>query len=77
MFSQKYDFIVNQVPGEDLIQFDTFSRAPLKEQIPEKSETKVNCQVISRFSVRTERLKHLEKETLNDNTLQRVASYTT
>ena len=74
MFSQKCDFIVNQVPGKDLIRFETFSRAPLKEQIPEKSKTKVNCQIISTFSIRTERLK---KETLNGNTLQRVASYTT
>ena len=39
-----------------------------------------NCQVhsvISSFPISTERLKQLEGETLNDRTLQRVASYIT
>ena len=80
MFLQKYDFVVNYVPGKDLVCSDTLSRAPLKEQGPEISETEVNCQVhsvISSFPISTERLKQLELETLNDRTLQRVASYIT
>ena len=60
MFLQKYDFVVNYVPGKDLVCSDTLSRAPLKEQAPETSETEVNCQVhlvISSFPISTERLK--------------------
>ena len=80
MFLQKYDFIVNYVPGKDLICSDTLSRAPLKRQGPEVSETEVNCQVhsvISSFPISTYRLKQSEVETLNDRTLQRVAHYIT
>ena len=76
MFAQKCDFVVNNVPGKDLICSDTLSRAPLKEQTPEISETEINCQIhsaISSFPISTERLKQLEVETLNDKTLQRVA----
>ena len=78
MFLQKHDFAVNYVPGKDLICSEYLSRAPLKEQTPEISETEVNCQVglvTSSFPINTERLKQLEVETLNDKTLQRVASY--
>ena len=75
IFLQKYKFIVNFVPS--LIKSDTLSRAPLKEQSPEISETEGNNQVISRFPIRTKRIKQLEIETLNDKTLQRVTSYTT
>ena len=70
----------NYVPGKDLVCSDTLSRAPLKEQGPEISETEINCQVhsvISSFPIKTEKLKQLEVETLNDRTLQRVASYIT
>ena len=80
MFLQKYDFVVNYVPRKDLVCSDTLSRIPLKEQGPEISETEVNCQVhsvISSFPISTERLKQLEVETLNDRTLQRIASYIT
>ena len=80
MFLQKYDFVVNYVPGKDLVCSDTLSRAPLEEQGPEISETEVNCQVhsvISSFPISTERLKQLQIEMLNDRTLQRVASYIT
>ena len=78
MFLQKYDFVVNYVPGKDLIYSDTLSRAPLKEQPPEISETEINCQIhsaIPSFPIGKERSKHLKVETLNDKTLQRVASY--
>ena len=80
MFLQKYDFVVNYVPGKDLVCSDTCTclfRAPLKDQGPEISETEVNCQVhsvISSFPISTERSKQLEVEMLNDRTLQRVAS---
>ena len=75
MFLQKYDFVVNYVPGKDLVCSDTLSRAG-----PEISETEINCHVhsvISSFPMSTERLKQLEVQTLNDRTLQRVASYIT
>ena len=78
MFLQKYDFVVNYVPGKDLFCSDILSRAPLKEKTSEISDTRVNCQVhsvISSLPISTERLKQLEIETLNDKTLQRVASY--
>ena len=45
MFLQKYTFVLNYVPNKDLICSDTLSRAPLKEQTPEISETEINCQV--------------------------------
>ena len=80
MFLQKYDFVVNYVPGKDLVCSNTLSRVPLREQGPEISETEGNCQVhsvISSSSISTERLKQLEVETLNDRALQRVASYIT
>ena len=54
------------------------SRASLKEQTAEMSQTEVNCQVHSvpsSFPIRTERLTQLEVETLDDKTLQRVAIY--
>ena len=47
MFLQKYDFAANYVPGKNIIRSDILSRAPLKEQSPETSETEVNCQVHS------------------------------
>ena len=78
MFLQKYNFVVNYVPRKDLIDFSILSRAPHKEQYPELSEEEFNCQdhsVISSFSISTEILKHLEVETLNDRTPQRIASY--
>ena len=71
MFLQKYNFVVNYVPGKDLICSNTLSRAPLKERTPEIAETKLNCQahsVMSSFPIRTERLKQLEVETLIDDT---------
>ena len=64
------------MPSKILICSDTLSRAPLKEETPKISDT--NCQVhlvIPSFLISTERLKQLEVETLNDKTLQRVASY--
>ena len=69
---------MNYVPGKDLICSSTLSRAPLKKQTPEISETEVNCHiysVISSFSISTGRLKQVELETLNDKTLQRPVSY--
>ena len=75
-FYKKYHFAVNYVHGKDVICSETLSRAPLKEQTPEISETELNYQVhsvISTFPISTERLKQVE--TLNDKTLQRVASY--
>ena len=78
MSLRKYDFVVNDVPGKNLICSDTLSRALLKEQGSEISEAEINCQfhsVISSFPISTERLKQLEVETLSDRTLQRVASY--
>ena len=80
MFLQKYDFIVNYAPFKGLVCSDTLSRAPLKKQGLEISETEVNCQLhslISSFPISTERLKQFKVETLNDRTLQRVASYIT
>ena len=74
----KIDFVVNYVPGKDLVCPDTLSRAPLKEQGPEILEAEVNYQVhsvISSFPISTERLKRVE--TLNDRTMQRVVSYIT
>ena len=42
MLLQKYDFILNYIlPGKALF-FDALSRAPLKDQIPEISQAKVN-----------------------------------
>ena len=78
MFLQKYDFVEYSVPGRDLTCSDTLSRAQLKEQSPEISETEVNCQVHpvkSSIPISIERLKQLKVEMLNDKTLQRVASY--
>ena len=69
MFLQKYDFVVNYVPGKNLICSDILSKAPLKEQSPEISETEVKCQihsVITSFLSNTETLRRLEVETLND-----------
>ena len=77
MFLQKYNFVVNYIPGKDLLCSESLSGAPLKEQSLEISETEVNCQVhsvISSFSINTERLKQSHVETLNDMTMQRVAS---
>ena len=65
-------------PGKYLIFYDTLSRAKLKEQTPQMSQTDINCQVhslISSSPIRTERLKQVQTETLYDNALQRVASY--
>lgn len=78
MFLQKYNFVVNYVPNKDLIDFSILSRVPHKEQHPELSEARFKCQdhsVISSFPISTEILKHLEVETLNDRTPQRIASY--
>ena len=47
MFLQKYEFVVNYIPGNNLTCSHTLSRAPLKEQTPEISETEVKCQVHS------------------------------
>ena len=77
MFLQKYNFVVNYIPGKDLLCSESLSGEPLKEQSLEISETEVNCQVhsvISTFSINTERLKQSHVETLNDMTMQRVAS---
>ena len=77
MFLQKHNFVVNYIPGKDLLCSESLSGEPLKEQSLEISETEVNCQVhsvISTFSINTERLKQSHVETLNDMTMQRVAS---
>ena len=60
MLLQKCNFVVNCVPGNDLICSDTLSRPSLKEQTPDISETELNCQVHSVISgslINTERLK--------------------
>ena len=64
-FLQKCNLVVNYIPGKNLICSDTLSKAPLKEQSPKISETKLNFQVCtfkSSFPINTERLKHLEVE---------------
>ena len=79
-FLQKYDFLVNYVPGKHLICSETLSGAPLKEQTSEILDREINClvhSVISSFPISTERLRQLEIETLNNKTLQRVATYIT
>ena len=78
MFLQKQKFVVNYVPGKDLICSDTLSRAQLIGQTTKISQREVNCQahsVISSVSMTTERLKPLEVEKLTDKTLQKVESY--
>ena len=56
MSLQKY------VPVKDRVCSNTMSRAPLKEQTTEISETDINCQVHSvkfRFPISTKKLKQL------------------
>ena len=61
MFLQKYNFVVNYVPGKDLICSDTLTRAQLKQQTPEMPKTEINFQahsVMSTFSISSEKQKY-------------------
>ena len=76
MFLQKYNFVVNYVPGKDPICSETLSRASLKAPIPKILETEVNCKVhsvIFSFPISAEKVKRNKR--LKEKTLDRVASY--
>ena len=71
MFVQKYDFVVNYIPGKDIIHSEILSRARRANprNIRDRSKfTQLYPAFYQHGKIKTER------ETLNNKTLHRVAS---
>lgn len=69
---QKYDYIINYVPGKDMLLADALSRAYLEDTTQEGSVEKEieSVNMIQYLPISEERLKVIRGETAKDVTLQ-------
>lgn len=70
---QKYDFIINYVPGKEMLLADALSRAYLEDIAQEGSVEKEieSVNMIQYLPISEERLKVIRGETAKDDTLQK------